>query len=504
MMKFLSIILLTTQQLIGQVPLSLSGKLTNDFSAGEVYLKTGQEIKMAAIGPIPVGTSLKPITVLADHNWYYINYSKKFQQEFNLRPNTIVDFWEYESLKHDVYENILIHGYQFDLRRELTEQAQETISELEENGWFFNDDFIELYLHSLLYKLLPSSLLDNRDFNLSFRILKDPTPNAYALPNGTILITSGLLTTMRSGEELIAVIAHELSHLILDHCIININKKIQRQKSAEFIAGLTTALAAGADVYLATKNENYIPGPLTETVGLLSFSAAAIISDYFGVSFSKEQESDADLVAVRLLGFLHMDSTFLSSALTRIKDYSIANGNMWALSDDGDHPNIDARIASIGVPGDFVDPNYDKIISAIISSSATMEFYKGHYQGCLDLVNRNFNDSLETSNDFLLKANSILRLFDSPEKNEEVFTLLEQSKLKFPDLNLSFYKIEGLVNMRLKKLSAAKSSFMSYLSLLKSEQAKNEYFKNISLWTSRYLYIQDEVQWTNMMLLKLK
>lgn len=48
-------------------------------------------------------------------------------------------------------------------------------------------------------------------------ILNSPTINAFALPNGKVYVTRGLLALARDEAEVAAVLAHEIAHVTLDH-----------------------------------------------------------------------------------------------------------------------------------------------------------------------------------------------------------------------------------------------------------------------------------------------
>jgi len=47
--------------------------------------------------------------------------------------------------------------------------------------------------------------------------LRDPEPNAFALPNGSIYVTTGLLALLDNESQLAAIIAHELTHVMRRH-----------------------------------------------------------------------------------------------------------------------------------------------------------------------------------------------------------------------------------------------------------------------------------------------
>jgi len=50
-------------------------------------------------------------------------------------------------------------------------------------------------------------------------IIEDPTINAFALPGGYVVLHTGLLQAAESAEEVLGVLAHEISHVTLQHGI---------------------------------------------------------------------------------------------------------------------------------------------------------------------------------------------------------------------------------------------------------------------------------------------
>jgi predicted Zn-dependent protease len=63
----------------------------------------------------------------------------------------------------------------------------------------------------------------------SFRVVDDPTPNAFALPGGPIFVTRGLLALLNSEAELATVLGHEIAHVTARHAV----NQMSRQQVAE-------------------------------------------------------------------------------------------------------------------------------------------------------------------------------------------------------------------------------------------------------------------------------
>jgi len=58
---------------------------------------------------------------------------------------------------------------------------------------------------------------DQHRFARTFRVLRDPAINAFALPGGFIYVNSGLLATASSAQEVAGVLAHEMGHVLARH-----------------------------------------------------------------------------------------------------------------------------------------------------------------------------------------------------------------------------------------------------------------------------------------------
>jgi predicted Zn-dependent protease len=58
----------------------------------------------------------------------------------------------------------------------------------------------------------------------SFRVVEDPTPNAFALPGGFIFLTRGMMNLMDSEAELAAVLGHEIGHVTARHSVTQISR----------------------------------------------------------------------------------------------------------------------------------------------------------------------------------------------------------------------------------------------------------------------------------------
>jgi len=110
-------------------------------------------------------------------------------------------------------------------------------------------------------------------------VFADDEPNAFALPGGKIGVNVGIFTAAHNQDQLAAVIAHEIGHVIEHHH----DERITRQKGAAGVLGVVSVLA-GIKGYGDLVNDG--GGLLVQTGFLLPGSRA--------------QESEADIVGQQL------------------------------------------------------------------------------------------------------------------------------------------------------------------------------------------------------------
>jgi predicted Zn-dependent protease len=60
---------------------------------------------------------------------------------------------------------------------------------------------------------------DRPDLPWTFAVIDTETLNAYALPGGSVIVSSGLLKRLSSESELAGVLAHEVAHVVKRHQI---------------------------------------------------------------------------------------------------------------------------------------------------------------------------------------------------------------------------------------------------------------------------------------------
>ncbi|MFP5077471.1 M48 family metalloprotease [Rhizobium sp. YIM 134829] len=188
--------------------------------------------------------------------------------------------------------------------------------------------------------------------NQSYRItiLNSPAINAFALPGGYLYVTRGLLALANDASEVAAVLSHEMAHVTANHGI-----QRQQREEAEVIASRVVSEVLSSD----------LAGKQALARGKLRLAA-----------FSRNQELQADVIGVRMLG----EAGYDPYAAARFLDAMAAYARFSSVDPDADqsldflssHPSAPQRVdlarrhaRAFGVEGAVGDRGRDYYLDGI-------------------------------------------------------------------------------------------------------------------------------------------
>jgi len=90
-------------------------------------------------------------------------------------------------------------------------------SAVAENGGVVPNEAANRYVNGIGQQLVRHS--KRADFGYKFGIVANKAPNAFALPNGSLYVTMGLLRLLRNEAQLANVLGHEVSHVTEKHTV---------------------------------------------------------------------------------------------------------------------------------------------------------------------------------------------------------------------------------------------------------------------------------------------
>ena len=100
------------------------------------------------------------------------------------------------------------------------ELGKSTLAQYQIENDMMDDESAENFLSPLFDPMIEAANSERYEFH--FYIVDDKSLNAFALPGGYVVIHSGLILRADTAEELLGVVAHEISHVTEQHGIRNI------------------------------------------------------------------------------------------------------------------------------------------------------------------------------------------------------------------------------------------------------------------------------------------
>ncbi|MEO5617248.1 MAG: M48 family metallopeptidase [Candidatus Eisenbacteria bacterium] len=140
-----------------------------------------------------------------------------------------------------------------------------------------------------VFDLLVANQASSRD-SFQLIVIGGKMVNAFAAPGGFVVVTTGLLDAMRGPEELAAVLAHEISHVARRHTTRGLLARLGVRALFSLIAGDQSGVGQ-------------------------ALGAAGTLGE---LSYSRNDETDADLGAAELLARSGIDPSALDRALESI------------------------------------------------------------------------------------------------------------------------------------------------------------------------------------------
>lgn len=166
----------------------------------------------------------------------------------------------------------------------------------------------------------------NWQYNWETALFVDASPNAFALPGGKVGVHTGIFTVARNQDQLAAVIAHEIGHVVSRHH----DERITRQMGAQAGLGIVGAIVGSA----------YGQGAANATGQL----GGAAVQAAFLLPNNRQQESEADVVGQQLMaeaGFDPQQAVSLWENMIAASDG--ARSPQWLST----HPDPRARIQEL-------------------------------------------------------------------------------------------------------------------------------------------------------------
>ena len=279
-----------------------------------------------------------------------------------------------------------------------------------------DDPDIHQYINQLGQSVL--NTVGPQFFDYHFYVVKSSQFNAFAAPAGLVFFYTGLIETMKTEDELLSVLAHEIGHVVSRHIAQRLDKsgKISVVSLALGLAGLALGVPALSQ-------------------GILAGSLAA--GQAMQLEYSRNDEEQADRLSFEWMQQMHRNPKAMEGMLRtmrRITRYRSGKLPQYLLT----HPNPEARLSYVESLVSLDDKQQQ---IAYYTSSNNFDFFRFKYR-ILQLTMdpekiRVFcANTIASSKDKeeVTMAQFGLALMEAEEHNaDRALELLEKVKKAYPD-----------------------------------------------------------------------
>ncbi len=188
------------------------------------------------------------------------------------------------------------------------------------------DRQITLYVRGLVDRLVAA--MPPQPFPIKVTVVRNAAMNAFASAAGHITVFTGLITNLRSEDELASVLAHELAHVSERH----IAKSIEKSQ----LIGVGSLLGMLAGVLIGTQGNS-------ETSDALIMGSIAG-GQAMALQYSRANEEDADQFGLGYLVDAGFNPTGMTSAFERMRKMQWLGGGGGVPSYLTTHPGMSERV----------------------------------------------------------------------------------------------------------------------------------------------------------------
>ncbi len=180
--------------------------------------------------------------------------------------------------------------------------AKEALQEMRKDYPAVQDPELQNYIHSVGTRLTKSNGLEGQPYNYTFTVVDVGYVNAFALPAGTIFVTTPLLAMAESEAELAGVVGHEIGHVKARHTAERI--EAQKKQTSSWVYALGGGLLGGVAGYglgklICPPNDNGCAAKAAQYGAIAGAGGGLLVQKYKYMANSREDEMEADRIGFK-------------------------------------------------------------------------------------------------------------------------------------------------------------------------------------------------------------
>ena len=180
--------------------------------------------------------------------------------------------------------------------------TKEALQEMRKDYPAVQDPELQNYISAVGSRLTKANNLEGHPYNYSFTVVDVGYVNAFALPAGTIFVTTPLLAMAESEAELAGVVGHEIGHVKARHTAERI--EAQKKQTSSWVYALGGGILGGVAGYglgklICPPNDNDCTAKAAQYGAIAGVGGGLLVQKYKFMANSREDEMEADRIGFR-------------------------------------------------------------------------------------------------------------------------------------------------------------------------------------------------------------
>jgi len=227
--------------------------------------------------------------------------------------------------------------------RALWAKAEKEEEALLKKAKAYDDPLLEDYLAKVGERLTPDDVRNAGGPGFKFGVLRDPTLNAFALPNGHIYVHTGLLSRLDNESQLAMIVGHEMTHVTHRHAL-SFQRDAQTKQILYTVGAVAASIGVAAVAGSRAQKGDYVGAAVigqtaNAILGLgLALTTMAAINGY-----GRDLERDADQGGMENLVRAGYDPKEAPKVFALLRSESKDRGSLETFF-FGSHPKLTERI----------------------------------------------------------------------------------------------------------------------------------------------------------------
>lgn len=227
--------------------------------------------------------------------------------------------------------------------RALWAKAEKEEEALLKKARVYDDPLLDEYLARIGDRLTPDDVRNAGGPGFKFGVLRDPTLNAFALPNGHIYVHTGLLSRLDNESQLAMILGHEMTHVTHRHAL-SFQRDIQTKQIMYTVAAVAASIGVAAVAGSRAQKGDYIGAAVIgQTANAILGMGLALTTMAAINGYGRDLERDADSAGMDNLVRAGYDPKEAPKVFALLRSESKDRGSLETFF-FGSHPRLTERI----------------------------------------------------------------------------------------------------------------------------------------------------------------